>query len=61
MYVDIRNIMMNLLTTESHLNPALQIADLVVGIVTKICMTPHSNHMYQYWELLKPREPLKNT
>lgn len=31
-YVKPSNIVMNLWTTESHLNPGLQIADLIVGI-----------------------------
>ena len=43
---------MNLLTTESHLNPALQVADLVVGITTGMC-TPRRNYALQYWDIVK--------
>jgi non-canonical (house-cleaning) NTP pyrophosphatase len=43
---------MNLLTTESHLNPVLQVADLVVGITTGMC-TPQRNYALQYWEIVK--------
>jgi hypothetical protein len=43
---------MNLLTTESHLNPALQVADLVVGITTGMC-TPQSKYALQYWNRVK--------
>ena len=51
-YVKPSNIVMNLLTTESHLNPALQIADLVVGITTGMC-TPRRNYALQYWDIVK--------
>jgi len=51
-YVKPSNIVMNLLTTESHLNPALQVADLVVGITTGMC-TPQRNYALQYWEIVK--------
>ena len=43
---------MNLLTTESHLNPALQIADLVVGITTAMC-SPAKAHARPYWSAVK--------
>jgi len=51
-YVKPSNILMNLLTTESHLNPALQIADLVVGITTGMC-TPQRNYARRYWDIVK--------
>jgi hypothetical protein len=51
-YVKPINIVMNLLTTESHLNPALQVADLVVGITTGMC-TPRRKHTLQYWDIVK--------
>ena len=51
-YVKPSNIVMNLLTTESHLNPALQIADLVVGITTGMC-TPQRHYALQYWDIIK--------
>ncbi|MCL0064474.1 hypothetical protein M1N84_01010 [Dehalococcoidia bacterium] len=40
-YVKPSNIVMNLLTTESRLNPALQVADLLVGITTRMCVNHH--------------------
>lgn len=43
---------MNLLTTESHLNPALQLADLIVGITTGMC-TPRRNYALPYWDIVK--------
>jgi hypothetical protein len=43
---------MNLLTTESHLNPSLQVADLVVGITTGMC-TPQRKYALQYWDIVK--------
>ncbi len=43
---------MNLLTAESHLNPALQVADLVVGITTGMC-TPKRNYALPYWDIVK--------
>jgi len=52
-YVKPSNIIMNLLTTESHLNPALQVADLVVGITTGMC-TPCSDYAVPYWDIVKP-------
>jgi len=51
-YVKPSNIVMNLLTTESHLNPALQVADLVVGITTGMC-TPRRNYALPYWDIVK--------
>jgi hypothetical protein len=51
-YVKPSNIVMNLLTTESHLNPSLQVADLVVGIATGMC-TPQRNYALQYWDIVK--------
>lgn len=51
-YVKPSNIVMNLLTTESHLNPALQLADLVVGITTAMC-TNRRNYALPYWDLVK--------
>src|SRR4030042_1376774 len=51
-YVKPANIVMNLLTTESHLNPALQVADLVVGITTGMC-TPRRDYARPYWEIVK--------
>ncbi len=51
-YVRPKNIVMNLLTTESHLNPALQLADLVVGITTGMC-TPRRGYAIPYWEIVK--------
>jgi len=51
-YVKPANIIMNLLTTESHLNPALQIADLVVGITTRMC-TSQRDYAIPYWEIIK--------
>ncbi len=51
-YVKPKNIVMNLLTTESHLNPALQLADLVVGITTGMC-TPRRGYALRYWDIVK--------
>jgi hypothetical protein len=51
-YVIPTNIVMNLLTTESRLNPALQVADLVVGITTGMC-TPKREYALQYWDTIK--------
>lgn len=51
-YVRPKNIVMNLLTTESHLNPALQLADLVVGITTGMC-TPRRSYALPYWDIVK--------
>ena len=51
-YVKPANIVMNLLTTESYLNPSLQIADLVVGITTSMC-TPRNRFALDYWDLIK--------
>jgi len=51
-YVKPANIVMNLLTTESHLNPALQVADLVVGITTGMC-TPRRDYALPYWDIVK--------
>lgn len=51
-YVKPKNIIMNLLTTESHLNPALQLADLVVGITTGMC-TPYKEYALPYWDIVK--------
>lgn len=51
-YVKPSNIVMNLLTTESHLNPSLQVADLVVGITTGMC-TPQRHYALQYWDIVK--------
>jgi hypothetical protein len=51
-YVKPSNIVMNLLTTESHLNPSLQVADLVVGITTGMC-TPQRRYALQYWDIVK--------
>jgi hypothetical protein len=51
-YVKPSNIVMNLLTTESYLNPSLQLADLVVGITTRMC-TPRRNYALQYWDIVK--------
>jgi hypothetical protein len=51
-YVKPANIVMNLLTTESHLNPALQVADLVIGITTGMC-TPRRNFAFRYWDIIK--------
>jgi len=50
-YVKPSNIVMNLLTTESHLNPALQIADLVVGITTGMC-SPRRDYASAYWDMV---------
>lgn len=52
-YVKPTNIVMNLLTTESCLNPALQFADLVVGITTAMCTTQRK-YATTYWHLIKP-------
>ena len=51
-YIKPSNIVMNLLTTESHLNPGLQIADLVVGVTTGMC-TPKKSYALPYWETVK--------
>lgn len=51
-YVKPANIVMNLLTTESHLIPALQVADLVVGITTGMC-TPRRDYALHYWDIVK--------
>lgn len=51
-YVKPSNIVMNLLTTESCLNPALQITDLVVGITIGMC-TARSRSALQYWDIVK--------
>lgn len=51
-YVKPWNIVMNLLTTESCLNPCLQLADLIVGITTKMC-TPRRKYAPVYWDVVK--------
>lgn len=51
-YVKPNNIVMNLLTTQSHLNPALQLADLVVAIVTCMCI-PRNQYALPYWDIVK--------
>lgn len=51
-YVKPKNIVMNLLTTESHLNPALQLADLVVGITTGMC-THQRDYALAYWDIVR--------
>ena len=51
-YVKPWNIVMNLLTTESCLNPCLQLADLVVGITTKMC-TPRRKYAPEYWDVIR--------
>ena len=51
-YVKPTNITMNLLTTESYLNPALQLADLVVGITAAMC-TLRSRSAPAYWDIVK--------
>jgi hypothetical protein len=51
-YVKPSNIVMNLLTTESHLNPSLQLADLVVGITTGMC-SPRRKRALPYWDVVK--------
>lgn len=51
-YVKPTNIIMNLLTTESHLSPGLQLADLVVGITTAMC-TDSRKHAQDYWHVVK--------
>lgn len=51
-YVRPANIVMNLLTTESHLNPGLQLADLVVGSATCMC-TPQNERASRLWHLVK--------
>ena len=51
-YIRPSNILMNLLTTESRLNPAVQIADLVVGITTGLC-TPRRKSALQYWDIVE--------
>ena len=51
-YVKPSNIVMNLLTTESHLNPSLQLADLIVGISTGMC-TPQRQRAIRYWDIFK--------
>ncbi len=51
-YVKPKNIVMNLLTTKSHLNPALQLADLIVGITTAMCTT-RQDYALPYWETVK--------
>ena len=38
--------------SESHLNPALQLADLVVGITTGRC-TPRRDYATDYWDIVK--------
>jgi hypothetical protein len=48
-YVKPTNIVMNLLTTESYLNPALQIADLIVGITTGMCASK-KYFALKYWD-----------
>ena len=50
-YVRPSNLIMNLLTTESHLNPGLQIADLVVGVTTSMC-TPHTDYASNFWHIV---------
>lgn len=51
-YVKPTNIIMNLLTTESHLSPGLQLADLVVGITTAMC-TDGRKYAQDYWHVVK--------
>jgi len=51
-YVRPENIIMNVLTTESHLNPALQIADLVVGATTSMCSS-RPTYAVPYWDNMK--------
>lgn len=50
-YVKPSNVVMNLLTTESHLNPGLQIADLVVGVTTAMC-TPRNDYASNFWHIV---------
>ena len=51
-YVKPSNIVMNLLTTESHLSAALQVADLVVGITTGMC-TLRRKYALEYWDAVR--------
>jgi hypothetical protein len=51
-YIKPSNLVMNILTTESHLNPGLQIADLVVGITTSMC-TSHNAYASNFWHIVK--------
>jgi len=53
-YVKPSNIIMNLLTTESHLNPGLQIADLVVGVTTAMC-TRERDYALPLWPTVKKK------
>jgi hypothetical protein len=51
-YIKPSNLVMNLLTTESHLNPGLQIADLVIGILTSMC-TSSNDYASKFWHIIK--------
>jgi len=51
-YVKPTNVIMNLLTTESHLNPGLQLADLVTGVTTALC-TKHRDYALPFWSTIK--------
>jgi len=51
-YVKPSNIVMNLLTTESRFNPPVQLADLVVGVTTRMC-TARRKYALQYWNIVK--------
>lgn len=51
-YVKPTNIVMNLLTTGSHLNPGLQLADLVVGITTAMC-TSRIDYAQPFWSIVR--------
>jgi len=51
-YVKPSNIIMNLLTTKSHLNPGLQIADLIIGITTAMCIE-QSDFASNFWPIVK--------
>lgn len=51
-FVKPSNIVMNLLTTESHLNPGLQIADLITGATTAMC-TEQREYASNFWPIVK--------
>jgi len=51
-YVKPLNVVMNLLTTESRLNPGLQIGDLIIGITTAMC-TQRTDYASNFWSIVK--------
>lgn len=51
-FVKPKNVVMNLLTTESYLNPRLQIADLITGVTTAMC-AGQRRYAPHFWPIVK--------